>query len=127
MFVKHGVVAQRGTMPTVLRRVQGFAQSEDPVVVRGSASDSHASGPLHCAQRGQHSVRIGGVSQPVAARPYAATFSLALVEPEQPDRVLLEDERPHLGLDADLVEVLEPSLRRDNRVIGAEQHFVLEQ
>ena len=38
-----------------------------------------------------------------------------LAQPEQADRVLLQDQRPHLGPDLELVEVREPALRGDER------------
>src|SRR3954453_7131822 len=47
-----------------------------------------------------------------------------LVQAEQARRVLLEDQWPHLVLERRLLEVGEPALRRDQRVVGAEEHAV---
>ena len=49
------------------------------------------------------------------------------VQPEQAHGVLLEDQRAHLRLDVELVEVGEPAIRRDERIVGAEQHPVAQQ
>ena len=47
-------------------------------------------------------------------------------EPEHPSRVALQDARVVLGRDAELLEVGEPALRRDQRVVAAEEHLVVE-
>ena len=49
-----------------------------------------------------------------------------LGQSKQPHRVLLQDQRPHLIAYRNLFEVCEPSIGRDPRVVGSEQHFVFE-
>ena len=50
-----------------------------------------------------------------------------LSQPEQPPGVLLHDQRPDLVADRDLLEVGHPPVRRQQRVVGPEQHLVLQQ
>ena len=50
-----------------------------------------------------------------------------LAQSEKPHRVFLQDERPHLRLDVEALEVGEPAIRRDDRVVGAEQHPLAQQ
>ncbi len=57
----------------------------------------------------------------------AAGRGIDPAQPEQPGRVLLHDQRPDLGLDAQVVEVFDPPLWRDNREVGAEQYLVPQQ
>jgi len=47
-------------------------------------------------------------------------------EPEQPDRVLFENERPHFVFDRDLFEIGQPAVGRQQRIVRAEQHLVLQ-
>src|SRR5438067_12812 len=46
---------------------------------------------------------------------------------KKPRRILLQDQRPHLGLDRQLVELLHPTLGRDHGVVRAEQDLLLQQ
>src|SRR5690606_20062007 len=46
---------------------------------------------------------------------------------EELDRVLLEDQRLDLVAETGVLEILEPALRRDQRVVRSEQHLVLQQ
>jgi phenylacetic acid degradation operon negative regulatory protein len=48
-------------------------------------------------------------------------------EPEQPDGVVLEDLRAYLGLDRQRVEVGQPAIGGDQRIVRAEQDPVLQQ
>ena len=50
-----------------------------------------------------------------------------LREPEQAGRVVLEDLGPDLRLDLEQLEVAQPALRGQQRIVGAEQHLVLQQ
>src|SRR4030095_1084569 len=49
------------------------------------------------------------------------------VEPQEANGVLLQDQRPHLVLDRQLLEVGEPAVRCQQRVVGAEHDLLLEQ
>src|SRR5690606_2154940 len=46
---------------------------------------------------------------------------------EQPGGVLLQDERPYVGPNVDLLEVRQPAVRRDHGVVRTEQYLALEQ
>ena len=48
-------------------------------------------------------------------------------EPEQPHRVLFQNQRPHVILDTDLLEIRQPAIRRQQRVVRPEQHLCFEQ
>src|SRR6478609_10887447 len=55
-----------------------------------------------------------------------ASGNVALLpQPQQLDRILLQDQRTHFRPDVDRLEILEPAVRRYDRIIGAEQHLVL--
>src|ERR1700731_4280084 len=60
----------------------------------------------------------------MSARP--SNPSRSLVELEKADRVLLEDQGTHVGLDRDRLEVGKPSLRCDHRIVGSKQQLILE-
>jgi aminopeptidase N len=47
-------------------------------------------------------------------------------EPEQADGVVLEDLGPDLRLDVEQLEVAQPAFRGEQRIVGTEQHLVLE-
>src|SRR5580693_5185860 len=47
-------------------------------------------------------------------------------EPQQADRVVLEDLGPDLRLDVEQLEVAQPAFRGEQRIVGAEQHLVLQ-
>src|SRR5688572_21217427 len=47
-------------------------------------------------------------------------------KPQRANRIFLEDERLHLGLESGLGEVLHPAIRRDQRKVRAEEHLVPE-
>src|SRR6185503_143226 len=47
-------------------------------------------------------------------------------ELQEVDRVALENQGTHVVADVDLREIREPALRRDQRIVRAEQHFALQ-
>src|SRR5262245_52048363 len=49
------------------------------------------------------------------------------LQPQQLRRILLEDQRAHLGSDVDLLEVRHPAVGRERRIVGAEQHLLAQQ
>jgi uncharacterized protein YfiM (DUF2279 family) len=49
-----------------------------------------------------------------------------LGQPEQPHGVLFQNQRPYFIANRNLLEIREPSIRRDPRIVGSEQDFVLE-
>src|SRR5690606_25186371 len=51
---------------------------------------------------------------------------LSGAQAEELDRVLLEDQRTHLGAKVRLLEVREPAVGRDDRIVRAEQHLALQ-
>src|SRR5689334_10288138 len=53
-------------------------------------------------------------------------FISRLPEPERLDGVLFENQLVHLGLEARFAEILDPAIRRDQWIVGAEQHARLE-
>jgi phosphatidylinositol alpha 1,6-mannosyltransferase len=53
--------------------------------------------------------------------------SATLTQREQPRRVFLQDERPHFVANSDCGEIRHPAIRCDQRIVGAEQHLLLEQ
>src|SRR5262249_19267709 len=48
-------------------------------------------------------------------------------EVQQAGRVLLHDQRPYLGLDVQVLEILDPPVGRDGREVRAEEHLVAQQ
>src|SRR4051794_23544322 len=70
--------------------------------------------------------RAGGGERNTALTALTAS-GLGLVEPEQADRIALEDAGHHLGLEPGVLEVLHPAVRRDQRIVAAEQDAVLQQ
>src|SRR5690606_16959334 len=57
--------------------------------------------------------------------PRTAPPQLPAAQSEELDRVLLEDQRLDLVAEAGFLEILEPAVRRDQRVVRAEQHLAL--
>src|SRR3977135_4505439 len=53
--------------------------------------------------------------------------AVCLLQPEQAHRVLLQDERPHLVADGDLLEIGKPGSGRQHPVVGSEPPLVLEE
>src|SRR5688572_31837439 len=57
--------------------------------------------------------------------PYTTLFrsasGLSALQPEQPRRILFQNQRPHVILDADLLEIRQPPVRRDPRIVRSEQ------
>src|SRR5580693_10249934 len=74
-----------------------------------------------CQPSGRYSLRPRRWDAPDAP---AAVRGLA--EPEQADRVVLEDLGPDLRLDVEQLEVAQPAFRGEQRIVGAEQHLVLQ-
>src|SRR5437763_7078735 len=135
----------RGTSPRWPRRRRGGRRAW---FGPGACTDSRTTprtpplcGPASGAWRPAPSPARCGGSWPTRSRtcavrpPYAlppgeprrAVSRGRLAEPEQAGRVVLEDLGPDLGLDLEQVEVAEPALRGQQRVVGAEQHLVLQQ
>src|SRR5436305_4825821 len=69
----------------------------------------------------------GSVSTPIPSGWADTTASCGSgSEPQQARRVLLDHERADLVLDVELLEVREPTVGRDQREVGAEEHLVLQ-
>src|ERR1700745_3634424 len=95
-----------------------------------------AAGLLRSSGTGLREVRITRLTDGVFyARPSSATAPRSWSPPacsasspklQELDRVVLEDLGTDAGLDLQGVEVLQPSLRGQQREIGAEQHLVLQ-
>ena len=79
------------------------------------------------AQVGEsHRLAVLVVKREVGCGPAGVDHEL-LLRSEQAGGVLLEHQRPHLVVDLELLEVAQPAVRRDHRVVRAEQDLVLEQ
>src|SRR5437667_3717108 len=65
---------------------------------------------------------------PFSSTTAAVIFTAAtLPQAQQPSRVLLQDQRPHLGLDLQALEIRQPAVGLDQRVIRAEEHAILQE
>src|SRR5688572_4191392 len=77
--------------------------------------------------RSECRTRLAVAASRVATRwPPTSSEVSSSSELQQIDGVALQDQRPNFFADIDLLEIGKPALRRDQRVVRAEQYFSLE-
>ena len=118
------------------RGAQGAGESSGAGVglgvrVVGRPRTGRRCGPGSCGPCGRArsrcpSLRMGGDALSVSVSVGVRSVS-SQSEAEEPGRVLLEDLRADLVLDLQLLEVGQPAVGREDRVVGAEEDLVLEQ
>ena len=115
-------------------RVVG-AEPGDPVTAprrRGRPAPRRPGGPAARTRRASSSSpsnHRAGLSRgdPQPALGPRAQARRSSPQPQGADRVLLHDQRPDLGLDVQRLEVGDPALGAQQRVVRAEEHLALEQ
>src|SRR3712207_5381542 len=105
------------TIPTWVRTMAPLARVLTVVLRCRARAASNAVAGVHHAGLGfpgRHVTRAGSIPERSA-------------EAEHPDGVVLEDQRPDVVLDLELLEVGQPPVGGDDREVRAEQHLALEQ